>query len=89
LDYDDLDVDQIINEVYAAEAEGRTRRATTQEIMKVRLAALAAIVRNLQEIVDSSSMSCKSQGEALIADSKPFLERDAESVDKDHELINT
>jgi hypothetical protein len=51
-DYSDLDVDQIVKEVYAAEAEGRTRPATKQELMRIRLAALSAIVRNLQDIVE-------------------------------------
>jgi len=51
-DYSDLDVDHIVKEVYTAEAEGRTRPATKQETMKIRLAALAAIVRNMQEIVE-------------------------------------
>ena len=51
-DYSDLNVDQIVKEVYAAEAEGRTRPATKQELMRIRLAALSAIVRNLQDIVE-------------------------------------
>ncbi|MDR1836327.1 MAG: hypothetical protein LBQ89_01575 [Treponema sp.] len=51
-DYSDLDVDQIVKEVYEAEAEGRTRPATKQELMRIRLAALSAIVRNLQDIVE-------------------------------------
>ena len=51
-DYSDLDVDQIVKEVYAAEAEGRTHPATKQETMRIRLAALGAIVRNLQDIVE-------------------------------------
>ena len=50
IDYEDIDVDQIVKEVYAAEAEGKTRPATKQETMRIRLAALAAIVRNMQEI---------------------------------------
>ena len=49
---DDIDVNRIVEEVYAAEAEGRTRLATKQETMRIRLAALAAIVRNMQEIVE-------------------------------------
>ena len=49
---DDIDVDKIVNEVYTAETEGRTRPATKQETMRIRLAALAAIVRNMQEIVE-------------------------------------
>ena len=52
MDYSDIDVDRIVNEVYAAEAEGRTRPATKQETMRIRLAALAAIVHNMQEIVE-------------------------------------
>jgi hypothetical protein len=51
-DYSDLDVDKIVEEVYKAVDEGRTRPATKQESMKVRLAALAAIVRKMQEIVE-------------------------------------
>ena len=47
-----LDVDKIVNEVYTAEDEGRTRPATYHETMRLRLAALAALVRNMQEIVE-------------------------------------
>ena len=52
IDYSDCDIDKIVKEVYTAEAEGRTRPATKQETMRVRLAALAAIVHNMQEIVE-------------------------------------
>ena len=52
MDYNDLNVDKIVEEVYTAEAEGRTRSMTKQEIMRIRLAALGAIVRNMQEIVE-------------------------------------
>ena len=52
LDYSDIDVDKIVREVYTAEDEGRTRPDTKQETMRIRLAALAAIVRNMQEIVE-------------------------------------
>ena len=52
MDYSDLNVDQIVKEVYAAEAEGRTRPAAKQETMRIRLAALSAIVRNMQDIVE-------------------------------------
>jgi len=52
MNYSNLDVDQIVKEVYNAVDEGRTRPATKQETMKVRLAALAAIVRNLQQTVE-------------------------------------
>ncbi|MDR2921957.1 MAG: hypothetical protein LBU85_01290 [Treponema sp.] len=52
MDYNNLDVDKIVDEVYTVEAEGRTRPMTKQEIMRIRLAALGAIVRNMQEIVE-------------------------------------
>jgi nicotinamide riboside kinase len=52
MDYDKIDVDKIVEEVYAAKAEGRTRPMTKQELMRIRLAALSAIVRNLQDIVE-------------------------------------
>ena len=52
MDYSESDVVKIVKEVYTAEAEGRTRPATKQETMRVRLAALAAIVHNMQEIVE-------------------------------------
>jgi len=52
MDYNTIDVDKIVDEVYKAEAEGRTRPMTKQEIMRVRLAALNVIVRNMQEIVE-------------------------------------
>ena len=52
MDYSALNVDQIVKEVYAAEAEGRTRPTTKQETMRIRLAALSAIVRNMQDIVE-------------------------------------
>ena len=52
MDYSDIDVDKTVDEVYTAEAEGKTRPMTKQEIMRIRLAALSAIVRNMQDIVE-------------------------------------
>jgi hypothetical protein len=52
MDYNDLDVDKIVEEVVAAEEQGRTRPATKQEIMAMRLAALHDIVHEMQEIVE-------------------------------------
>ena len=57
MNYDNLDFDSILQEVYKAEDEGRTRPATKQESMRVRLSALSAIVRNMQEIVDADYKS--------------------------------
>ena len=47
----------IVDEVYTAEAEGRTRPMTKQEIMRIRLAALSAIVRNMQKTVEADYKS--------------------------------
>ena len=52
MDINSIDVDKIVNEVYTAEDEGRTRTATYHETMRLRLAALAALVRNMQETVE-------------------------------------
>ena len=52
MDYDKIDVDKIVKEVYTAKAEGKTRPMTKQELMRIRLAALSAIVRNMQDIVE-------------------------------------
>ena len=52
MDINNLDVDKIVNEVFTAEDEGRTRTATYHETMRLRLAALAALVRNMQEVVE-------------------------------------
>jgi len=57
MDYTNLDVDKIVDEVYTAEAEGKTRPMTKQEIMRIRLAALGAIVRNMQEKVEADYKS--------------------------------
>jgi hypothetical protein len=53
MDYNDIDIDSIVNEVVAAEEQGKMRVATKRETMIVRLAALSAIVRNMQEIVEN------------------------------------
>jgi len=52
MDYNNINVDKIVDEVFTAEAEGRTRPMTKQEITRIRLAALSAMVRNMQEIVE-------------------------------------
>lgn len=52
MDNNSIDVSKIVDEVYTAEAEGRTRPMTKQEIMRIRLAALGAIVQNMQETVE-------------------------------------
>jgi len=52
MDYNNLDTNKIVEEVYKAEAEGRTRPMTQQELMRIRLAGLSAIVKDMQETVE-------------------------------------
>ena len=66
MDYNEIDVDKIVDEVYTTEAEGRTRSMTKQEIMRIRLAALSAIVRNMQDIVEKDhELVCASHAESV------------------------
>ena len=53
MDYNKIDVDSIVNEVVTAEEQGKLRTATKRETMIVRLAALSAIVRRMQEVVEN------------------------------------
>jgi hypothetical protein len=60
MNYDEINVDEVLAEVDAAIEKGDYRQATKQESMKVRLAALAAIVRKMQETVDEDHELVKS-----------------------------
>ena len=51
MNYDEIDVDKIINEVSTAVAQGNYRKATKKESIEVRLAALALLVKNMQNEV--------------------------------------
>ena len=53
MDYNEIDVDNIVNEVVTAEEQGKLRTATKRETMIVRLAALSAIVRKMQATVEN------------------------------------
>ena len=55
MDYNEIDVEQIVNEVVTAEEQGKLRSATKRETMAVRLAALSAIVHEMQVIVENDS----------------------------------
>ena len=48
MNYNEIDVDKIINEVSIAVEKGNYRKATKKESMEVRLAALAILVKNMQ-----------------------------------------
>ena len=52
MNYDEIDVEKEVQAVYDALDRGETRPATKKESMKVRLAALSAMVRNMQAIVE-------------------------------------
>jgi hypothetical protein len=53
MDINEIDVEQIVSEVVAAEEQGKLRPATKRETMAVRLAALSAIVKRMQSIVEN------------------------------------
>ena len=48
MNYDEIDVDKIVNEVPIAVEKGNYRKATKKESMEVRLAALTMLVKNMQ-----------------------------------------
>jgi len=50
MNYNEIDVEGIVNEVVIAEEQGKMRNATKEETMAVRLAALNAIVERTQSI---------------------------------------
>ena len=51
MNYDEIDVDQIVNEVSVAVAQGNYRKATKKESMEVRLAAISEIVHEMQDSI--------------------------------------
>ena len=53
MNYNEIDVERIVDEVVTAEEQGKLRNATKQETMIVRLAALSAIVRKMQSLVEN------------------------------------
>ena len=53
MNYDEINVDEVLESVASAVEQGNYRNATKKESMAVRLAALSAIVHNLQEIVEN------------------------------------
>ena len=55
MDYNKIDVEQIVNEVVAAEEQGKLRPATKKETMAVRLAALSVIVHEMQATIQNDN----------------------------------
>jgi hypothetical protein len=51
MDYDKINVDEVVESVASAVEKGNCRQATKKETMEVRLAALSAIVHEMQVLV--------------------------------------
>ena len=51
MNYNEIDVDKIVNEVSVAVAQGNYRKATKKESMEVRLAAISEIVHEMQDSI--------------------------------------
>jgi hypothetical protein len=51
MNYDEISVDKVLESVASAVEQGNYRKATKKESMEVRLAALSAIVHEMQVIV--------------------------------------
>ena len=51
MNYDDINVDEVLESVASAVEHGNYRKATKKESMEVRLAALSAIVLEMQKLV--------------------------------------
>jgi len=48
MNYDEINVDEVVKSVASAVEKGNYRKATKKESMEVRLAALAMLVKNMQ-----------------------------------------
>jgi len=48
MNYDEINVDEVVESVASAVEKGNYRKATKKESMEVRLAALAMLVKNMQ-----------------------------------------
>jgi len=53
MNYTEINVDEVVESVASAVEKGNYRQATKKETMAVRLAALGAIVREMQSIVEN------------------------------------
>ena len=53
MNYDEINVDEVLESVASAVEQGNYRTATKKESMEVRLAALSAIVHEMQVIVQN------------------------------------
>jgi hypothetical protein len=53
MNYDEINVDEVLESAASAVKQGNYRKATKKESMAVRLAALSAIVHEMQIIVQN------------------------------------
>jgi hypothetical protein len=53
MNYDEINVDEVLESVASAVEQGNYRQATKKESMAVRLAALSAIVHEMQVLVQN------------------------------------
>ena len=53
MNYDEINVDEVLDNVASAIEQGNYRKATKRESMEVRLAALSAIVHEMQVTVQN------------------------------------
>ena len=53
MNYDEINVYEVLESVASAVEQGNYRNATKKESMAVRLAALSAIVHKMQELVEN------------------------------------
>jgi hypothetical protein len=53
MNYDEINVDEVLESVASAVEQGNYRQATKKESMTVRLAALSAIVHEMQVLVQN------------------------------------
>ena len=51
MNYDEINVEEVLESVASAVEQGNYRKATKKESMEVRLAALGAIVQEMQAII--------------------------------------
>jgi hypothetical protein len=59
MNYDEIDIEKEVQAVDAAMERGTCRPATKKETMIVRLAALSAIVRRMQAVVENNEELAK------------------------------
>ena len=55
MNYDEIKIDEVLENIASAVEQGNYRKATKKETMAVRLAALSAIEKKMQILVENDS----------------------------------